>query len=114
MSIVYVCHSLRGSDLADVRDNCASVRPIAAQLLRDGHLPLVPHYFAERGVLDPFHPDEDAIGRLAALRMLELADEVRVYGPVSEGMAAEIGHAAFIAQRWEKRRRRGPPVVRFM
>ena len=91
--LTYVCHRYRDDPAA----NAARVRDICAELKREC-VPLAPH------LLLPWYLDESTERDLAlqhCLRLVAAADELRVFGSVSEGMALEIAEA----------RRLGIPIV---
>ena len=91
--IVYVCHRFTG----DPAGNVERVRRIA-EALKHECVPLVPH------LLLPAYVDELTERSLALThcsRLVAAADEVRVFGEPTAGMAIEITEA----------RRLGIPVV---
>ena len=93
MKIIYICHKFRG----DPAGNAERVRRICAALKRDS-VPLAPQ------LMLPAFIDESTERELAiahCLRLVAVADEVRVYGEPTEGMLLEIAEA----------RRFGIPIV---
>lgn len=96
--IVFVAAPLRAPDPYTVGWNigCAQSR-YARHVLMSGHTPLVPHGFAH--ALAAGDPDEDAIGRAAALRLLRLADELWAFREPTEGMRVEIAAAVKAGKR---------------
>jgi hypothetical protein len=93
MKVIYICHPFR----ADPAGNAERVRRLSAGL-RGKCVPLAPHLFL------PAYIDEMTERSLApthCLRLVAVADEVRVYGDPTEGMALEITEA----------RRLGIPVI---
>ena len=82
----YVCAAFS----ADPVSNTASARTIARRLVLAGHLPVVPH------LLLPPILDEGTDRELAlqlCRRLVQLVDEVWVYGRLTEGMRLEISAA---------------------
>jgi len=85
-SVVYVCHPFR-------RDPAVNRRLVADEcrkLALSGYLPLAAQIYL------PQFLDEDSERSFAlslCLRLLSMADEVRVYHQVSEGMRLEIAEA---------------------
>ena len=85
-SVIYVCAPFS----ADPVSNTARARIIARCLVHAGHLPVVPH------LLFPAILDEGTDRDLAlqlCLRLVQLVDEVWVYGRLTEGMRLEISAA---------------------
>lgn len=86
MATIFVSHSFSSNPGA----NCALVARITRRLALDGHVPLAPQIYLPRFV------DEGTERELAlklCLQLVALADEVRVYGEVSDGMLLEITEA---------------------
>ena len=84
--VIYVCHPYR----SDPTGNRVRVGRFCRRLVRSGNLPLAPQ------VCLPAFLDETTERDLAmklCLRMVGLAEEIRVYGKPSEGMRLEIGEA---------------------
>lgn len=93
MKVIFISHPFRG----DPAGNGERVRRICAGL-KEACVPLAPH------LLLPAYIDEATERPLAlahCLRLVAAADEVRVYGEATEGMALEIAEA----------RRLGIPVI---
>ncbi len=91
MKRVYVCSRYRGDVVANTARAVALCRAIALS----GDAPLAPHLFLPRA-LDDAVADERRLGIAAELAWLDVADEVLVAGPVSEGMRREIAAASGI------------------
>ena len=96
---VYVSHPLRGDfdrqnpDMSVVMDNYIQVSHICREIVKDFPevLPLSPiHAFTFMRIFE-----EDAVALAMCLELLELADELWVYGDwkTSEGCNLEIDHA---------------------
>jgi hypothetical protein len=83
--VIYVCHPFRGDPAA----NAERVRRICKVLKKDC-VPLAPQ------LMLPAYINESTERDLAiahCLRLVAAADEVRVYGEISEGMRVEIDEA---------------------
>ena len=90
--LVYICSPFRG----DYEQNTEYARSYCEVILRyiSDVIPLAPHlYFPQ--FLDDTDPDERELGLEAGLALLDICDEIWVYGieNPSEGMKAEIEHA---------------------
>jgi hypothetical protein len=84
---VYVCHPF--SDNPEV--NIGKVRVICRALAEESVVPIAPHLFVPQ-LLDE-ETERDKALKLC-LELIELSDEVRVYGgKVTEGMRREMEHA---------------------
>ena len=90
--LVYICSPCRG----DYEKNISDARYIC-QIVMNHYpdaIPIAPHiYFTQ--FLDDNNPDERSRGMEAALTLLDMCDEIWVYGidNPSEGMRAEIEYA---------------------
>jgi hypothetical protein len=93
--VTFVCHPFSASAAANARE----VLQLARALVLSGHLPLAPQIYLPQ-FLDEA-TERDLALRLC-LRMVALANEVRVYGETSEGMRLEVAEAV----------RLGIPIVR--
>lgn len=83
---VYVCHPYA----ADPPKNVARVHAIARGLSSEGLLPIAPHIYLPQ-LFDEATQRDEALQ--ACLELVGLCDEVRAYGPPSDGMVIEIEHA---------------------
>ena len=84
--IIYISHAFR----SDPYWNIERVRAICRRLAADGLLPLAPHLLLPRFI------DEWSQRKLAVsycLRLVSIADELWVFGDVSDGMRQEIAEA---------------------
>ena len=86
---IYLCHPYR----SDPTRNRSRVAWICRRLVRSGHLPLAPQVYLP-AFLD--EATERALAMRLCLRMVGLAEEVRVYGKPSEGMRVEIAEAQLL------------------
>jgi hypothetical protein len=84
--VIYVCHPYR----SDPKANQTQVAGICRHLVRSGHLPLAPHVYLP-AFLD--EATERSVAMELCLRLVGLAEEIRVYGKPSEGMRLEIAEA---------------------
>ena len=83
MKKVFVCHPFAG----DPEGNVLKVRDICARIVFKDVLPLTPQLYL------PHFIDEETQRDLAlrlCLELVELCDEVRVYGEPTKGMRLEI------------------------
>lgn len=87
--LVYVCAPLRG----DVEANIEFVKAKAAELFRQGYIPICPHLMFPP-VADVNNPAQDEQARKMGLQLIGLCSRVNVYGPEwTDGMWAEIHRA---------------------
>ena len=87
---VYICSPLRGDYKANTEAAIEHCREVA---LEDDTVPIAPHIYCPRFLLDT-ELTERRRGMAIGIEMLEMCDEVRVYGDrISEGMQAEISRA---------------------
>ena len=84
--VIYICAPFS----ADPVSNTASARTIARRLVLAGHLPVVPHLLLPP-ILDE-ETDRDLALQLC-LKLVQLVDEVRLYGKLTGGMRLEISAA---------------------
>ena len=95
LKVAYICHAFG----ADAARNTDHVRSTCRRLAFEGFLPLAPQLWLPQFLDDAADRDR---AMTFCLRLIALADEVHVYGEISEGMRLEIGEA----------RRLGIPVVK--
>lgn len=87
--LVYVCAPLRG----DVEANIEFARAKAAELFRQGYIPICPHLMFPP-VADVNNPAQDEQAIQMGLQLIGLCSRVNVYGPDwTDGMWAEIHRA---------------------
>ena len=86
--LVYICAPLRG----EVEKNIAFARDKAREVFAAGNVPICPHLMFPP-IADPENPAQDQAAREMGLRLVEKCQQVNVYGPVMEGMWAEIQRA---------------------
>lgn len=87
--LVYVCAPLRG----DVAANIEFARTKAAELFREGYIPICPHLMFPP-IADVNTPAQDEQARQMGLQLIGLCSRVNVYGPEwTDGMWAEIHRA---------------------
>ena len=87
--LVYICAPLRG----EVAKNIEFARQKAQEVFRAGDVPVCPHLMFPP-FADPGDPAQDQAARDMGLRLVEVCQQVNVYGPNwTEGMWAEIQHA---------------------
>ena len=86
--LVYICAPLRG----EVEKNIEFARQKAQEVFQAGDIPVCPHLMFPP-IADPGNPVQDQAAREMGLRLVEKCQQVNVYGPVTEGMWAEIHRA---------------------
>jgi hypothetical protein len=94
MSTIFISHSYS----ADPSKSRSRVANIARLVVLDGDLPLAPQIYLPEFIDEGTERD---LALRVCLKLVGLADEVRVYGMISKGMRLEITEA----------RRLGIPVV---
>ena len=88
MKRVYICSPLRG----DIKGNIEKAKKYCKLAIKMGYLPIAPHvYFTQ--FLDDRRPAERAQGLQFGLDLLNICDEIWVFGAASEGMKTEIDMA---------------------
>lgn len=97
---VFVASPWRAGDAAGQAANLRRALAGCRAAVFAGHAPFAPHLLYPR-FLDDGDAAERAAGMRAGLAFLAACDEVWAYGPVTDGMAAELAEA----------RRLGIPVV---
>ena len=89
LKLVYICAPLRG----DVEKNIEFARGKAKEVFQEGNIPICPHLMFPP-FADPENPDQDQAARKMGLRLVEVCQQVNVYGTEwTEGMWNEIRHA---------------------
>lgn len=83
--VVYIAHAFAG----DPAGNAERVRCIAEGLKHD-YVVIAPHLMLPQFIDEA---TERGFALQHCLRLVTVADELRVFGPVSEGMALEIAEA---------------------
>jgi len=84
---VYVCHPFADAPVK----NAGCVRRICRLIVEDGLLPLAPHIYLPQFVNEATEREQ---AMALCLELMELADEVRVYGDrITPGMEEEIARA---------------------
>ena len=92
--LIHVCSPLRATYNRSMARHLADAERYEAQVFEAGHLALTPHLTLTRH-LDDTDPRQRARGIELALRYLDRADEVWVFGPrFSEGMKGELMYAS--------------------
>lgn len=85
---VYVASRYAGNVDANTR---AAVR-YCRYVIKEGYMPVAAHLLYPQ-MLDDNNPADRELGLAFGMALLDLCDEVWVFGPVSRGMAAEIEEA---------------------
>ena len=87
--LIYICAPLRG----EVEKNIEFARQKAQEVFLSGDVPVCPHLMFPP-FADPGDPAQDQAARDMGLRLVELCQQVNVYGPVlTPGMQAETQRA---------------------
>ncbi len=85
---VFICSPVRGDTEGNARKAAANCRMACAE----GYLPIAPHLlfpqFLNEGI-----EEERRLGIAMGMELLQICDEVWVFGEATEGMAAEIALA---------------------
>lgn len=87
---IYICSPCRGDyekNIQNARNYCREVMTKWSDVV-----PIAPHVFFTQ-FLDDTIPTERTLGMNAGIALLDMCDEIWVYGPHSEGMKAEIEYA---------------------
>ena len=103
MPIVYICSPYKADTPAGIEANLARVRSYCRMAVNRGFAPLATH-LAVCSFLNDNNPDERALGLTVDAALMNVCDELWVFGDrISEGMAIELD--AF--------RQTGKPIRRF-
>lgn len=87
---VYVCSPLSDPDPQKVEQNMTAARNYAAALQAEGYRAYAPHGYIPLLLMDS-DPTERAIAMKLCLAILDICDELRVYGNrITKGMKEEI------------------------
>jgi len=85
MKKVYICSPLRGN----YEYNIQQAKKYCREALFEGYIPIAPHiYFTQ--FLDDTNDTERRLGMKCGIELLDMCDELWVYGEPSEGMKMEI------------------------
>lgn len=94
MKKVFICSPYRG----DTEGNVEKAGEYCRQAIGEGYLPIAPHLYFTQFLNDDDKKERNQ-GIMAGLEMLEMCDEVWVYGTaISEGMAREIAYSKLIGK----------------
>ena len=85
MKKVYICSPLRGNYEYNIEQAIKYCREASL----DGHNPIAPHLYYPR-FLDDTQAEERALGMKCGIELLDMCEELWVYGEPSEGMKKEI------------------------
>jgi hypothetical protein len=85
---VYVASRYAG----DVVANTTAAIGYCRRVIQDGYMPIASHLLYPR-ILDDKNPAERELGLSFGLALLQMCDEVWVFGKVTKGMAGEIEEA---------------------
>jgi Domain of unknown function (DUF4406) len=88
MHKVYICHPFRD----DQRGNITIVKDLCRMLFNEGSFPIAPHIYLPQFVSEKYERQQ---AMEMCLELVELCDEVRVFGhSITDGMRMEIDHAS--------------------
>lgn len=85
---VYVASRYAG----DVAANTTAAIGYCRKVIQDGYMPIASHLLYPQ-ILDDNNSDERELGLSFGLALLQMCDEVWVFGKVTKGMAGEIEEA---------------------
>lgn len=85
MKKIFVCSPLRG----DMEENIKRAKEYSKEVVSAGHIPITPHiYFPQ--FLDDRKPEERELGMFMGRELLDICDEMWIYGEPTKGMKLEI------------------------
>ena len=85
MKKIFICSPLRGN----IKENIEKAKEYSREVMSAGHLPITPHiYFTQ--FLNDDDPKEREIGMEMGRKLLDICDEIWIYGEPTEGMLQEI------------------------
>ena len=87
MKKIFICSPLKGN----IEENIKKAREYSREVVLAGDIPITPHiYFTQ--FLDDNNPEERELGIAMGRKLLEICDEMWIYGEPSEGMQGDIEH----------------------
>jgi len=85
MKKIFICSPLRGN----IEENIRKAKEYSREVVSTGHIPITPHiYFTQ--FLDDNNQKEREIGMTMGRKLLDICDEMWIYGEPTEGMLQEI------------------------
>jgi len=85
MKKIFICSPLKGN----IKENIKRAKEYSREAVSAGHIPITPHiYFTQ--FLDDNNPEEREVGMAMGRKLLDLCDEMWIYGRPTEGMLQEI------------------------
>ncbi len=85
MKRIFICSPLRGN----IKENIEKAKEYSREVVLAGHIPITPHiYFTQ--FLNDDDPKEREIGMEMGRKLLDICDEMWIYGEPTEGMLQEI------------------------
>ena len=85
MKKIFICSPLGDN----VKENIEKAKEYSREVVLAGHIPIAPHiYFTQ--FLDDNNSQEREIGMEMGRKLLEICDEIWIYGEPTEGMLQEI------------------------
>lgn len=90
---VFVISPYRGTP-KEMEENRQRAASICRGILQEGKVPIAPHLYCPQFLPDEDDPAVRGTGMTIGRQLMQLCDEVRIYGPrITEGMAQDIVHA---------------------
>lgn len=90
MKKVYICSAFASSGTKV--GNLIMARFYSETALRRGYLPIAPHLMYGE-ILQDDYPEDREMALAAGLELLEMCDEIWIFGPVAGGMINEVKKA---------------------
>jgi len=82
---IFICSPFRGN----IKENRKKAKEYSREVALAGHIPITPHiYFTE--FLNDDNPEERELGMELGRKLLDICDEMWIYGEPTEGMLKEI------------------------
>ena len=86
--MVFICSPYAG----DTARNIQRAKDYCRFAVDEGYMPIAPHLLYPQ-ILDDANPEERTLGMKMGLALLDLCDEIWVFGEPSSGMAVEVAFA---------------------
>ena len=86
--MIFICSPYAG----DTAHNIRKAKEYCRFAVDEGYMPIAPHLLYPQ-ILDDANPEERTLGMKMGLALLDLCDEIWVFGEPSPGMAVEVAFA---------------------
>lgn len=86
--MVFICSPYAG----DIVHNIRKAKEYCRFAIDEGYMPIAPHLLYPQ-ILNDANPEERTLGMTFGLALLDLCDEIWVFGEPSPGMAEEVAFA---------------------